>query len=491
MLELCNQLKESLFILGDFNVHFDRAATVRMNELLQMFDLDQAVRRPTHSPGHIPFLIGSYISHGHILDWIVHLSWPHSWLDRTSLMATFLIGSYISHGHILDWIVHLTWPHSFLIGSYISHGHILDWIVHLSWPHSWLDRTSLMATFLIGSYISHGHLLDWIVHLSWPHSWLDRTSLMATFHSWLDRTSHMATFLIGSYISHGHILDWIVHLSWPHSWLDRTSLMATFLIGSYISHGHILDWIVHLSWPHSWLDRTSLMATFLFGSYIARVMIFSNQPVSHLLTSYHTSVMCTLRFKFQKTHQCTSQHATWNHWSWGIQRSDGHLCFSIATIDSAHWVSEVCVRQVCPSNTRGSAITQILPWFASVSEQLLYFKCHRRKTERRWLKSGLTVDRQVFSRRKQQVTQLLQLAKTAYYSAKLSTSATYRELFLNVNTVPRKVKPSTFPTTHTVELPGVFSDFFQSKIAALCNNLDRFASSPSELSRENLVDVLW
>ena len=52
MLELCSHLRESLFILGDFNIHFDRAATVRMNILLQMFDLDQAVRQPTHSHGH-------------------------------------------------------------------------------------------------------------------------------------------------------------------------------------------------------------------------------------------------------------------------------------------------------------------------------------------------------------------------------------------------------------------------------------------------------
>jgi len=129
---------------------------------------------------------------------------------------------------------------------------------------------------------------------------------------------------------------------------------------------------------------------------------------------------------------------------------------------------------------RRSAITDSPPWFASVVEQLLDLKCQRRKTERRWLKSGLTVDRQVFSRLKQQVTKFMQQAKTAYYSPKLCASATYRELFLNVNTVPRKVKPSTFPTTYTVEhLLGVFSDFFQSKIAAICNNLDRFASSPS------------
>ena len=85
-------------------------------------------------------------------------------------------------------------------------------------------------------------------------------------------------------------------------------------------------------------------------------------------------------------------------------------------------------------------------------------------------------------------TSLLQTEATSYqahaagedYSAKLCACATCRELFLNVNTVPRKVKPSTFPTTYTVEdLPGVFSDFFQSKIAAICNNHDRFASSPS------------
>ena len=62
MLEFCNQLKGNLLILGDFNIHFDRAespATVRMNDLLRTFDLDQAVREPTHS-------------HGHILDWIIH-----------------------------------------------------------------------------------------------------------------------------------------------------------------------------------------------------------------------------------------------------------------------------------------------------------------------------------------------------------------------------------------------------------------------------------
>ena len=74
----------------------------------------------------------------------------------------------------------------------------------------------------------------------------------------------------------------------------------------------------------------------------------------------------------------------------------------------------------------------------------------------------------------------MQQAKTAYYSAKICASATCGELFLNVNTLLGKSKPSTFPTIYTEEeLPDVFSDFFQSKIITIHNNFDRVASSPS------------
>ena len=128
-----------------------------------------------------------------------------------------------------------------------------------------------------------------------------------------------------------------------------------------------------------------------------------------------------------------------------------------------------------------------------MTEQLLDLKRQRRRAEMRWLKSGLTVNRQIFSRLKQQVTKLVQQAKTAYYSAKICASATCRELFLNVNTLLGKAKPSTFPTTNTKEVPGVFLDFFRSKTIAIRNNHDRVAASPSsaesgEFSRCPLVE---
>ena len=86
----------------------------------------------------------------------------------------------------------------------------------------------------------------------------------------------------------------------------------------------------------------------------------------------------------------------------------------------------------------------------------------------------------------------MQRAKTAYYSAKICASATCRELFLNANTLLGKAKPSTFPTTYTEEeLPGVCSDFFQNKTAAIRNILDALLRRPRQVSRENLVAVLW
>ena len=129
-----------------------------------------------------------------------------------------------------------------------------------------------------------------------------------------------------------------------------------------------------------------------------------------------------------------------NHWLWSIQRRDGELCFTIATIDSTHWVSEVSVRQVCPSNMKESATTQIHTLVRFSVWTTIGFETPKTQSLKAMLKSGLTVDRQIFSRLKQQVTKLVQQAKTEYYSAKICTSATCRDLFLNVNILLRKSK---------------------------------------------------
>ena len=57
------------------------------------------------------------------------------------------------------------------------------------------------------------------------------------------------------------------------------------------------------------------------------------------------------------------------------------------------------------------------PWFSSIAEQLCELKRERRQAERRWLQSKLTVHKQIYDSIKQKVTNLVDKAKQAYYSA--------------------------------------------------------------------------
>ena len=46
------------------------------------------------------------------------------------------------------------------------------------------------------------------------------------------------------------------------------------------------------------------------------------------------------------------------------------------------------------------------PWYAGVSQELRSAKRQRRRAERRWLKTGLTVDKQIYGAAKRAVTNL-------------------------------------------------------------------------------------
>ena len=75
------------------------------------------------------------------------------------------------------------------------------------------------------------------------------------------------------------------------------------------------------------------------------------------------------------------------------------------------------------------------PWFSSIAEQLCELKRERRQAERRWLQSKLTVHKQIYDSIKQKVTNHVDTANQAYYSAKIQSSATCQQLYQNFNTI--------------------------------------------------------
>ncbi len=87
------------------------------------------------------------------------------------------------------------------------------------------------------------------------------------------------------------------------------------------------------------------------------------------------------------------------------------------------------------------------PWFSSIAEQFCELKRERRQAERRWLKSKLTVHKQIYGSIKQKVTNLVDKAKQACCSAKIQSGTTCKQLFRNFNTILGRNSSSPLPST--------------------------------------------
>ena len=55
-----------------------------------------------------------------------------------------------------------------------------------------------------------------------------------------------------------------------------------------------------------------------------------------------------------------------------------------------------------------------------VSQELRSAKRQRRRAERRWLKTGLTVDKQIYGAAKRAVTNIVHEAKSDYFSSQIA-----------------------------------------------------------------------
>ena len=111
------------------------------------------------------------------------------------------------------------------------------------------------------------------------------------------------------------------------------------------------------------------------------------------------------------------------------------------------------------------------PWYSSVAVQLCELKRERRRAERRWRSSRLTIHKQLYDAAKQKVVDLVHDAKTSFNSTAVSSSATFKELFHNMTTLLGKTnKPYLSSVNDFQQLPRIFSDFFKNKILFIRNS---------------------
>ncbi|WP_419608159.1 hypothetical protein, partial [Thiolapillus sp.] len=153
--------------------------------------------------------------------------------------------------------------------------------------------------------------------------------------------------------------------------------------------GHILDWFVHRP---------------------ADGLLLSTE-VSQAISSDHFCVLAYLDVTIPQSpptfvearniravHRPTLKEDLRSHLSALSSPSAVELDSTLRTVLDKH----------APATQRKVSTRRSCPWYSAVSEELRAAKRERRKAERRWLSTGLTVHKQVYNAAKRHVTRLVQ-----------------------------------------------------------------------------------
>ena len=163
------------------------------------------------------------------------------------------------------------------------------------------------------------------------------------------------------------------------------------------------------------------------------------------------------------------------------------LCPNVETLDSA---LRTILDRHAPIIRRRQRSDQSAPWYASVRNDLRAAKQHRRQAERKWLKCGLTVFKEIYTAAKRKVTRIVCEAKKAFFTSKVSSCESSKQLFSVCDQLSGRVKTSPLPTIHPIkQLPSMFSDYFVSKVAKIRSDLDQQTSTASSMTESDSAGV--
>jgi len=123
------------------------------------------------------------------------------------------------------------------------------------------------------------------------------------------------------------------------------------------------------------------------------------------------------------------------------------------------------------------------PW---QTEEIKSARCSRRHAEKRWRKTLLTVDREIYKDHRQNVIRLIGQAKMDYFSGLVQERAgDQKALFKLVNSLMNKSQTTPLPPHESLkELTDEFGKFFIDKIDQIQKHLDAIRSSLPPSSTE-------
>ena len=283
---------------------------------------------------------------------------------------------------------------------------------------------------------------------------------VAQLHSLLEHCNslHGSSIVLG---------DFNVHYDNP---LNPTTsrvmdLLTTFNLTQAVSQpthdkGHILDWLLHTSDDH----------------------LVQSTSVSHSIASDHACVICHLNIATppsRPTYVMTRNIRAIDRAALKADLTARHSHLPCPIADDLDSVLTGVLDDHAPVMRRRVRPQKNAPWFSGVAEEVRSLKQQRRRAERLWLKTGLTVHKQLYNNAKKLVTKLVHKAKTTYYCNKIKESLSCKQLFSVANQLLGNKKPSPLPTVFPlIDLPKRCLDFFKDKIETIRNKLDVLSSNP-------------
>ena len=144
-----------------------------------------------------------------------------------------------------------------------------------------------------------------------------------------------------------------------------------------------------------------------------------------------------------------------------------------------------------PASRRKVSSKKVTPWFGLLGDELLQAKRDRRRAEREWKASGLTVYHQLYKKAKNFVTFIVHKAKSMFYTSQIAQAKSSKELYHITNDLCARKSATQLPTVYpSSTLPSVFSEYFVTKVDKLRADLDAQPSVPHPLGRPFSGDPL-
>ena len=129
-----------------------------------------------------------------------------------------------------------------------------------------------------------------------------------------------------------------------------------------------------------------------------------------------------------------------------------------------------------PLETKRVSDRPATPWFG---EEQRGAKIQRRKAESEWRKTGLVVQRQIFTKARGDTNNFYESSKADFYQKQFDECSNSKQMHSIVDDLQGKQKDPVLPNNiEKSEIPQVFSDFFVDKIKMIRTDLDKCSETP-------------